>query len=419
MEGTCANTPITSLHNASLLDLQRPAPQFKTSISSPPNASSSALLPAPVLNPTSRFDTEYRFYPRVPCRLRKRYDAPTRGSPIQTLPDDLLLDVFRHFDWEDLVTLRMVSRRWAEVVLTPALHVSMSISSSRPTPLLERALKSVQHLHLNLFPYPRSEHSLLALLDKVPPDQLRTLSLPFSSRYTEGDLGAALKTIGSKLERLDLKGSGIEGTEWLDAIGANGRGVSYLDLSFTSISDFSPSAHTFRNLRSLRLANCTSLSEKTLSGFLAMLPGSIERLDLSRLDNVTFAALWGLRVGPSALREVRVVGIDHLTRRDVRRLKDHWAKQRREAWSSDSPDAVSQCTSESTVAQLAPESTMSHYQIDINIVHSAILESEDEEGYRQFIGEIANGTIPPGVGLGLGLGSGVEMGKRSWVEVGL
>jgi hypothetical protein len=40
----------------------------------------------------------------------------------------------------------------------------------------------------------------------------------------------------------------------------------------------------------------------------------------------------------------------------------------------------------------------------INIVHSAILESEDEAGYRQFIGEVAGGTV--GLGFGLGHGGG-------------
>jgi len=54
-------------------------------------------------------------------------------------------------------------------------------------------------------------------------------------------------------------------------------------------------------------------------------------------------------------------------------------------------------------------------RIGINIVHSAILESEDEEGYRQFIGEVAGGTV------GLGLldwdgGLEAERGHRA-VEV--
>jgi hypothetical protein len=45
----------------------------------------------------------------------------------------------------------------------------------------------------------------------------------------------------------------------------------------------------------------------------------------------------------------------------------------------------------------------------INIVHSAILESEDEAGYRQFIGEVAGGTV------GLGLGHGYGLGMR-WIN---
>jgi hypothetical protein len=44
-----------------------------------------------------------------------------------------------------------------------------------------------------------------------------------------------------------------------------------------------------------------------------------------------------------------------------------------------------------------------HKGIDIHVIHSAILESEDEAGYRQFIGEVA-GAQPRGEGhLGLGI----------------
>lgn len=68
----------------------------------------------------------------------------------------------------------------------------------------------------------------------------------------------------------------------------------------------------------------------------------------------------------------------------------------------------------------------------INITHSAILESEDEEGYRMFIGEVAGGVQGPGamhvhdqgqeagvglgyglLGAGLGLGAGLEM-QMGW-----
>ena len=51
----------------------------------------------------------------------------------------------------------------------------------------------------------------------------------------------------------------------------------------------------------------------------------------------------------------------------------------------------------------------------IKIVHSAILESEDEAGYRQFIGEVAGGTVGLGQGYGPRYGHGHELGMR-WLN---
>jgi hypothetical protein len=455
-----------------------------------------ALLPSPFPNVplttrhTGRFETEYSAYPRVPYRLRKRYEAPapiTGSSPISRLPDELVLSIFQYLDWDDLVALRPVSQYWSHLALTPALHTSFTISAlPNPLPrvLDQHLLKSVRHLYLHLFPYPthRSGHpttALLNLLKAIPPSQLKSLSLPFSAPYVSGEnLGNALAQIGSNLEYLDLKGSGITGckySDWLNEIGKNGPGLSHLDIGFTSISSLEPNAHLFRNLRTLRLASCTLLSESTLTAFLADLSRTIETLDLSRLDNVTFAALWNLQViagnTPTALREIKVVGIDHLTRRDVRRLKAHWEEQRRSCLpeiqhlplpakvNADGPATRSVMPIKWVPTPVfrppsppgsphTPESHgtlpcyIAHTQpptpprtvsppcdeqdgtdITVNIIHSAILESEDEEGYRQFIGEVANGTMPPGLAMGLGLGFGIDITspnnarRSSWVEV--
>ena len=446
-----------------------------------------ALLPSPFPNvplttrDKGRFDTEYSAYPRVPYRLRKRYEAPapvSGTSPISRLPDELMLNIFQYLDWEDLVALRPVSHHWSSLALTPALHTTLTISAL-PNPLprvLEKhLLKSVRHLYLHLFPYQahRTGHSttaLLNLLQAIPPRQLKSLSLPFSAPYVSGeDLGVALSRIGSELEYLDLKGSSMVGnkySEWLGEIGKSGPGLSHLDLGFTSISSLTPNTHFFRNLRTLRLASCALLSETTLTAFLINLPPTIDTLDLSRLDHVTFAALWNLKVNagnaPTALKEIKVVGIDHLTRRDVRRLKAHWEEQRKPGpikispitifpikWSPAPgckplsppgsphtptlPTAVFSChpfhveqTRPPTPPQSAsppPAEEDDAANVSVNIIHSAILESEDEEGYRQFIGEVANGTMPPGLAMGVGLGLGIDttittMARRtSWVEV--
>lgn len=445
-----------------------------------------ALLPSPFPNvpltarQKGRFETEYGAYPRVPYRLRKRYEAaaPINGSsPISKLPDELVLNIFQYLDWEDVVALRPVSQHWSDLALTPALHTSLTISAlphPLPSVLEKHLLKSVRHLYLHLFPYPthRAGHpatALVNLLAAIPTCQLKSLSLPFSAPYVPGEeLGHVLAKVGTELEYLDLKGSGIVGSkyaDWFGEIGKNGPGLSHLDIGFTSVLSLSPNARVFRNLRTFRLASCTLLSESTLTAFLADLPPMIETLDLSRLDNVSFAALWNLRVvtdnAPTALKEIKVVGIDHLTRRDVRRLKAHWEEQRRLCVPDTSPISVFPIkwdvapslkplsppgsphtpvfqpkfasvhpfyaghTQPPTPPRTAspPADNDDDADISVNIIHSAILESEDEEGYRQFIGEVANGTVPPGLNTSVGLGLGIDMStpvtarRASWVEV--
>jgi hypothetical protein len=384
-----------------------------------------------------------------------------------------------------------------------------------------RILPNIKHLHLHLLPYPSTSPSatktITALLDSIAPDQLTSLSLPFSAPYLSGvELGKVISRIGGKLEKLDLRGSGLAGRGWLDWIGdvgKNGKGLKELDVGFTNITDLpslplstptsSPEidkpaptmVSPFRNLKTLSLASCTSLSPSSIHTFLTILPSTLEILDISRLEQTSYEALKGMNAN-TQLREIKVVGIDHLTRLDIRRLKYHWESQRQitspeiesevRVWGeprtpnlnaisnppttpdllprlSSSPGYGSEPSSlgstssrlhESTSPRLlTPDNSLSElphvnlgvkhpfladlktqsglnyspiipcangidYQkveeekqddISINIIHSAILESEDEAGYRQFIGEVAGGTV------GLGLGHGYGLGMR-WIN---
>jgi len=362
----------------------------------------------------------------------------------------------------------------------------------------------------------------------MKPDQLLSLSLPISAPYLSAtELGKVISRIGGKLEKLDLRGSGLAGKGWLDwlgEVGKNGKGVKELDVGFTNITDLpslpllTPNSTTdvdrpnpevvspFRNLRTLSLASCTSLSASSIYTFLNTLPPTLETLDISRLEQTSYEALKGMNAN-TELREIKVVGIDHLTRLDIRRLKFHWESQRRvsspeiggdgipvseaRVWGeprtpnlisiynppktpdslprlSSSPDSASSGPSSlgSTssrlhesisprlltpdnlpdelprldfgrkhpfLADLNTQSGLDYSpvmpysdgidhrkaeeekekekedDISINIIHSAILESEDEAGYRQFIGEVAGGTV------GLGLGHGYGLGMR-WIN---
>ena len=525
------------------------------------------LLPSPVPN-SRRF--RYASYYSPTTTLRFPYSSsystyrsrsrpfeprlPSDGSsPIGKLPDELWLEVLKWLEWDELLSLRVVDKHLSKLCLSPGLHQTLTLLSLPPNPLpsllTNHLLRSVKHLHLHLFPYPSPASArdhpttiLLELLSHVPEDQLISLSLPFSAPYLPPkELGEVLERIGGKLEKLDLRGSALAGPSWVTwakRVGSKGRGLRELDVGFTAITALPSQVaedddfEVWRQLKSLNLSSCANLPADELAVFIRNLPESIEHLDLTRLDQVTFAALAEMRVTtladdtmaswaeaelmPSPLKEIKVVGIDHLTRTDVRKLKWHWEAQRRKClpfpptpplpiakakvWGeprTPSPEPVpgmSSCPSSgsssgeeetlSTPPQrdlsppgglLAPKATHPFLQdipaptppdlipplglpyagvdpydpafiglstfrsplsiegrvrrapphepgmqyipqtpyrpdrkrgyrppawspaepgVSINIHHSAILESEDEEGYRRFIGEVAGGVVP-------------------------
>ena len=466
---------------------------------------------------------------------------------MKLLPDELLISIFGWLEWDELLRLQSVCRKWREISVYPGLHRSLTFFALPPSPLPRiipnTIMRSVRHILLHLFPYPTRSVGgvhptsiLITLLGSIPKDQLLSLSLPFSAPYLPAaELWCIMNNLGGKLQHLDLRGSGLSGgkwTEWVTEVGKYGDGLKSLDMGFTSINALPPTSNAafpgqgeaekekvdvYRNLQSLSLASCTYLPPNVLRDFLADLPPTIERLDLSRLDNVTYEALWNMRVlyplptsygvtkeeeggrggggggwGVSELKEIKVVGIDHLTRLDVRRLKAHWEEQRRAVlppppatslwnegtkpfqpvpirWTPMTPppsgpaglpaspsrglDRVKDVLDDSPPIpnhpfvgigslptpppSVSPPLFSSGYhrpqdgeeereedRVEIHIVHSAILESEDEAGYRQFIGEVVGGTVAPGTpggagghGYGLGLGWGqASAGHRTLIS---
>jgi hypothetical protein len=244
------------------------------------------------------------------------------------------------------------------------------------------------------------------------------------------------------LEVLDLRGSALSGSDWVEgfqSVGRRGPGLKDLNLSFTNITRLP--FKSLRNIRCLSLSSCSSLSTLVLTNFLKDLPSTVETLDLSRLDQIPYSALVGMRVVGGSLREIRVVGIDHLTRMDIRGLKRHWERQRIEQQEEEEEEEeydrlclpipvplyskgytssykLGIYTPPTTPPKMTildgqystsyPKSPTFYHdnplpqaevaEMGINIVHSAILESEDEAGYRQFIGEVVEGTLSYGIG---------------------
>jgi hypothetical protein len=309
---------------------------------------------------------EYEERAAGPSRLRALTPPSRQRSPASELPDEIWLQIFGHLEQEEVLAIRPVCQAFSSLALAPALHRSLILHSLPPLPLppmlVDHILPSLQHLHLHLFPFPATLHRdphpgtiLMALLDAIPANQLISLSLPFSAPYLPAtELGQVLGRIGAKLEKLDLRGSGLTGSdylEWIEHVGVNGKGLKELDLAFTSISAL-PGAATldeidaagegsetgpWNKLQRLSLASCTSLSAPVLAQFLAHLPPSISTLDISRLEQVTLPALRNLRVVHqlnqddlecTKLRDLKLVGIDHLTRVNIRTLKRHWEDQR-------------------------------------------------------------------------------------------
>ncbi|WVW78936.1 hypothetical protein I302_100899 [Kwoniella bestiolae CBS 10118] len=483
------------------------------------NHSHLALLPSTLPVSSSLCSKHFKraFVPRPPR---------DGSSPLSTLPTEIQLSILSHLELSDLLSVLGVSKTFCALGLSPTLHRELSLTTLPSTILHilgDHILPSVRELTLNLFPYPcgyrpysphfgnllspntskrikrphpqgrsgqntKEESVVGGILRYVKLDQLRTLNIPFSSSYIPlEELERILESLGSEcVRKLDLRGSSLSGRKWMDSIGKLGR-LEELDQGFTNIHSLpSPSSCLFGQLRYLSLSSCSMLLADVLAEFIRELPTNLERLDLTRLDQLPFEALWNLRavyensegrVVPTSLKEVRLVGIDHLTRRDVRGLKRFWEGQRRAcfllgrgegdwrkgemktpemgstsrstsfgSWSSSEEEIRTPSTSYSTSPPQSlrssregsgrkvslpsrhdflqslsydsdypsgsPPSSCSYRKnrydlterkdgedddlVHINIIHSAILESEDEDGYRRFIGEVVGGTLDVG-----------------------
>lgn len=440
-----------------------------------------------------------------PRHLRR---PPVGRCFIDRLPDELWLEVLSYLDWEQLVRIRRTSRRTSVLALAPSLlrTVAITLLPSRRLPLVLRdsILPYIRHLSVSDSGGPTSFtwtprgvtfkrrspfDSLLDLLRSVPSDQVLSLAIDYQPIPGPWDrIGAEIVRIGSNLQRLELHGARLDLSnwgDWIQDIAMACGGLRELDLGLTSIEEL-PRNLPVGNLEVLSLRGCYSLEKESLLSFLADLPPSLRVLDLSGLNQVTLDALYDLPVvcldsnGSSRstrLNTVHLVGIDHLTRSDVRALQRHWSRQRdaclegyptqrvaaRLTAKSISPSSSyassllaeslgPRSTSSSPIPPMpsSPESDSSEvmprtpnwrdtpspepssawelgalgdamYSYSptqrlspaivfpikppraarypttsspkVTIFHSALLESDDEAGYRRFIGEVVDGTL--------------------------
>ncbi|WWC67511.1 uncharacterized protein I206_101419 [Kwoniella pini CBS 10737] len=456
-------------------------------------------------------------------------------SPFSTLPTEIAISILSYLNLTDVLSISITSKRLYQISISSTLHKQITLNNIPtiiPNLLKTYILPSVKELTLNLHYQQYRNIPLRSLLYKrklnvqththsrnsithclgentklssilepilryVNLNKLIKFNIPFSSSYLPlEELEFIIDGLGEGLNKLDLRASNLNGNEWIRKF-QKFVNLESLDLAFTNIHSL-PNPKNFKRLKYLSLSSCSLLSPESLSVFLSDLPPTIENLDLSRLEQIPFSALWNLKVVqfnrlndddliPTKLKEIKLVGIDHLTRRDIRSLRRHWETQRRNCfnpignsglhnhrinWETKelrTPEMISRTLSSSsnsssssleeelqtpsTSYSPAPRlgareglelgksrlpsqhtflqslSTSSDYHTrsdypamymgynglglpqrkgsniwddreettSIHIIHSAILESEDEDGYRQFIGEVTGATLDAGI----------------------
>lgn len=396
--------------------------------------------------------------------------ASNTPGPITHLPPELWLAVLSHLEHDELVPLRLVNRQLSTLALAPCLHRRLTLFPPLVlTTVVRKILPHVRHLSVHLSGSPRgwgalasSSHtarsplfnnynsggmrpvrcssphpstSLRALLALIKSGQLRSLRLPHAAVPWD-ELSPELSRIGGKLHTLDLRGGGLGHSAARALPGC----LRDLDLSYNYITRL-PRISSLQHLEVLTLRGCFMIPMPEVARLLSNLPETVHTLDLSEMQQVEVPALMALRVasdaGPSALKCVKLAGIDHLTRADVRALQRHWAERRAASRGEQAPRAIQLLTPPpsppSSFLPGSPEQTTFHAPTampatpptrwlphatprkqlpptppasakrphdgdHIDIVHTALLESDDEAGYRQFIGEVIGGTL----GLGFG-----------------
>lgn len=172
----------------------------------------------------------------------------------------------------------------------------------------------------------------------------------------------------------------------------------------------------FPRLRTLNLAHCF-LDTWGLEPFLRRLPlPELEVIDLSGLVDLQHSHLMGLRVvgsasnddedagRPTKLRRVVLKDLDWLTEVDVEELQKHWVSQRHRM-NTQPRFATSPLSRVVHGLHTPPEDghLLNHFpkrsapalrpSYEIVIEHNAKLRSDDEEGYRDYIGRISSPAI--------------------------
>ncbi len=367
---------------------------------------------------------------------------PERPGPANTLPPELWIHILSYLDADEALSLRPVNRTFAAVAMDGSLHRCLNVNIAhrlRVTYARRQTLQHVQHMSAcfysnfdqdTTFNDDHPALRLLKLLRALPTGGLRSLrvenlqgSCAVGRRYWRGwfetefwrKFWRELARVGSHLEELNLTGSDIDARDWArwsQRLGMQSmRRVNVArnriyTLPFWPNLEYLDISHTY----------CHEYIERILTDcpHLMGLDASFMRdLCFPELANtrVVYETEQGLR--PTALREIRLLNNNGLTVSNIRALQARWATQRAQcqdrpasteveiaghpntrrgrAWlrtrfgptgiyvlppfEGGPPNPNPNCQA---VPPPRPEGTLA-------IVHNATMDSDDEEGAREYI----------------------------------
>jgi len=158
------------------------------------------------------------------------------------------------------------------------------------------------------------------------------------------------------LRHVDLSFSYHNGSDAVTALAAHHPELLTLNLSHTCIEDEALlSLRSLQHLTDLSLEGCYNLTHPFMAHFLQHnLPPRLARLNLSYLFSVQ--GEWLASLNSVQLERLDLRHVEHITKKDVRGLRERWGQ-------------------------------------NCEVLSTARLESDDENGWRQYIDEIIQAEV--------------------------
>lgn len=343
-----------------------------------------------------------------------------------TLAPELQLHVLSFLPYPELVALSAVSHSVRSLVLTPALHRTLRVELPVRRPgLLLRMLPHVRHLTIRQ----RTQFSFRFLLPSGPSSPSGD-----STDSRDGMRG------GDETQQGDMEigriwgGLGRTGRQAPSAsLATHQEVVRYLSkCASLKILDMSGVRLAWSGVWPLLKPPLRQLTARGCGICAPTLPSSIEvfdaafnsivcldtlggeklrRVDLAWNNCLTFEDL--ATISSPELEWVNLRGIDAITREDVRRLERRWNGLKDTdieldagwGWGREvtpppglmSPPHTPDSSMDSEPKTPPPRQWMpptpQSPQSPVKIMHTALLESDDEQGYRQFIHQVTSGSV--------------------------